>query len=160
MLIFISGSINSGKTTIAKILSNKIPNCAIVEIDLFSGFIEWLPIDKKIKFNLENATLIINNFLANGFNVVVPYPLSKGNYDYLLEQINIDEENVFTFILNPDLNVVLSNRGSRELDEWEMERIKYHYEKKINNPGFGLVINNSLIGSEETAKLIFKNLSK
>ncbi len=158
MLIFISGSINSGKTTIAKILAEKIPNCALVEVGLFSKFIDWLPQDKKNEINLENASLITNNFLTNGFNVIVTHPLTKKDYDYLREQINIDEENVFTFILNPDLNVVLSNRGSRELDEWEREKIKYHYEKKINNPGFGQVIINSLIGSEETAKLIFKQL--
>lgn len=33
MLIFINGSVNAGKTTIAKILAKKLSNTAVVEID-------------------------------------------------------------------------------------------------------------------------------
>ena len=62
MIIFISGSINSGKTTISKILTQKIPNTANIEIDNIRAFIDWLDIEKAIPINLENAVLIINNF--------------------------------------------------------------------------------------------------
>lgn len=33
MIIFINGSINSGKTTVAKILAREFSNIALVEID-------------------------------------------------------------------------------------------------------------------------------
>jgi hypothetical protein len=42
------------------------------------------------------------------------------------------------------------------LDEWEKERIKYHYKININNPGFGNVIDNSNQTPEETANQILK----
>jgi hypothetical protein len=158
MIIFISGSINSGKSTIAKLLSQKISNTALVEIDSLSNFIDWMPIDQKIALNLENACLIINNFIAHGFNIVVPYPLSKNNYNYLLSEINTDGQVIHTFILNPDLDLVLSNRGQRKLNNQEIERIKIHYQKKINNPGFGQVIDNTHQSPEETVKIIYKSL--
>ncbi len=41
MIIFINGPINSGKTTVAKILSSKIPNTVNVEIDNLHEFIDW-----------------------------------------------------------------------------------------------------------------------
>ncbi len=40
MIIFINGSINAGKTTIAKILAEKIPQTANVEIDELRNFID------------------------------------------------------------------------------------------------------------------------
>jgi len=45
MIIFINGSINAGKSTVAKMLAEKIPNTALVEIDVFHEMIEWMPID-------------------------------------------------------------------------------------------------------------------
>ena len=35
MIIFINGSINAGKTTVAKILATKLSNSALLEIDVF-----------------------------------------------------------------------------------------------------------------------------
>jgi hypothetical protein len=53
------------------------------------------------------------------------------------------------------LETALSNRG-RELTDWEKQRIKHHYQIKINNPGFGIVINNSHQTPEETAEEILR----
>ena len=77
MIIFINGSINSGKSTIAKILAQEIKRSAVVEIDSLSAFIEWMPIEEKIELNLENAVSVIKNFTKRKFDVIVPYPLSQ-----------------------------------------------------------------------------------
>jgi hypothetical protein len=159
MIIFISGSINSGKSTAAKLLSQKINKPALIEIDILSDFIDWLPIDQKIQINLENAVLLINNFIKQGFNIIVPYPLSRQNYDFLLSQIDASNQKIYAFILNPDLDIILSDRGGRQLNDWESDRIKHHYQQGINNPGFGEVINNSNQSPEETVGVIF-NLIK
>lgn len=42
MVIIINGPINSGKTTLAKILWEKIPNTAHVEVDKIREFIDWM----------------------------------------------------------------------------------------------------------------------
>ena len=44
MIIFLNGSINSGKSTIAKLLVKAMPNAAIVEIDALREMINWMPI--------------------------------------------------------------------------------------------------------------------
>ena len=63
MIIFINGSINSGKSTIAKLLTQNIPQTANIEIDSLRHFIDWVEIDKAIPINLENAVLLIKNFV-------------------------------------------------------------------------------------------------
>ena len=62
MIIFLNGSINSGKTTVAKILTRELPDSALVEIDAFHEMIEWMPIDQAVPINLENAVSVIKNF--------------------------------------------------------------------------------------------------
>jgi adenylate kinase family enzyme len=155
MIILINGSINSGKSTIAKILSDKIPNTAVLEIDTLREFIKDVPLEKAIPINLENAISLITNFVKHNFNVIVPYPLSRQNYDFLVKGFKKTNQKIYVFTLNPKMGVALSGRG-RSLDEWEKERIKYHYKININNPGFGNVIDNSNQTPEETANQILK----
>jgi hypothetical protein len=45
MIIFISGSINAGKSTIAKLLAKQLPNTALMEVDALREMITWMPID-------------------------------------------------------------------------------------------------------------------
>ncbi len=158
MIIFINGSINSGKSTISKILAEKIEKPAVVEIDNLSDFIEWLPIEEKIPINLENAVLVIRNFSKRGFNVIVPYPLSQKNYDYMMSELGNENEKMFVFTLNPDMKIALENRGERELDDWEKQRIRYHYSIGINNPSFGTIIDNTNQKPEETAEIILNSI--
>lgn len=158
MIIFINGSINSGKSTVAKLLSEKMKNTAVVEVDRFHEFIPWMSASESVLINLENAVLVIRNFYKRGFNVIVPYPLSKTNYDYLMEELKDIADNISIFTLNPDLEEVLKNRGNRELTEAEKEKIKYHYSIGINNPTFGKVIDNTSQTPAETAENVLSLL--
>ena len=160
MIIFINGSINSGKSTVAKILAEKIGKMAVVEIDALREFINWLPIDKAIPINLKNAVSVIRNFLEDNINVIVPYPLSKDNYEFFLNNLSDYKESIYVFTLSPRLEIVLKNRGSRELSDFEKERIKYHYSIGIQNPDFGVIINNSNEAPEETAENILRTIKK
>lgn len=157
MVIFINGSINSGKSTVSKILADKLGNTAVLEIDDLRNFIEWMPLEQAIPINLENAVAVIRVFINKGLNVIIPYPLSKNNYDYFLKNLtDIDDIKVFT--LSPKLEIALTNRGSRDLDDGEKDRIKYHYEIGINKPDFGLIIDNSKETPQQTASQIFNKL--
>lgn len=158
MVIFINGSINSGKSTIAKLLAEKLGNTANVEIDKLRGYIDWMPIDEAIPLNLKNVVSLIKNFVESGLNVVVPYPLSQKNYDYLMDNLKDLNTKILVFTLAPKLEKVLINRGNRELDDWEINRIKHHYEIGIPNPKFGEIIDNSDQLPEETLEVIIKNL--
>jgi adenylate kinase family enzyme len=158
MIIFINGSINAGKTTIAKILMSKIPNTANVEIDNLRNFIHWLEIDKAVPINLENAVLVINNFVKHGFNVVVPYPLSQKNYEYLKKEL--DGNNLYFFTLAPDIKKAQRDTEDRKLTLRERNRIQYHYNIGISKPAFGKIIDNTNQTPEETAEAIITFLPK
>lgn len=150
MIIFLNGSLNTGKSTIAKLLGKKLPNCAVIEIDRFHEFISWLEIKKAVPINLENAVSVIKNFARRGFNVVVPYPLSEANYQYLIKELSEFKKQIRVITLAPSKKVALSQRGSRVLDDWEKGRINLHYQKGLHRPSFGQIIDNSSQSPQQT----------
>lgn len=158
MIIFLNGSINSGKSTVAKLLAKEMPNTAIVEIDALREMIDWMPIDQAVPINIENAVAVIRNFTKHGISCIVPYPLSQKNYELVTRELSDLGVPMFFFTLAPSLEKALSDRGERTLDEQERERIKYHYKIGIHAPSFGMVIDNSDQTPEETAKIILKNI--
>lgn len=159
MIIFLNGSINSGKTTVAKLLVKELPNTALLEIDTLAEMIDWMPIEQSVPINLENAISLIVNFAKRDLNVVVPYPLSQKNHDYIMENLKSLNTDIFIFTLDPTLDVSLSNRGSRELNDWERSRIKHHYEIGINKPTFGEIIDNSNQSPEDTLSYILSKIN-
>jgi len=158
MIIFINGSINAGKSTVAKILANKLTNVALIEIDALREMIEWMPIDKAVPINLENAVSVIKNFVHSGIDVIVPYPLSQKNHEYMVENLKDLKIKIYLFTLAPKIEKTLTNRGTRELNDWERERIKHHYNIGIHNPNFGEIIDNSTQTPEETAEIILNKI--
>lgn len=156
MIIFINGSINSGKSTVAKILADKLGKTALVEIDNLRAFIEWMPLDQAISISLDNAVSVIKNFVKSNINVIVPYPVSNKNYEYIIKELEKYKDIIEVFTLSPKLEVVLKNRGTRELSDFEKERIKYHYSIGIQNPDFGAIIDNSNETPNETAEKILR----
>lgn len=159
MIIFINGSLNAGKSTIAELLKNKITNTAIVEVDKLRNFVDWLPLEESIPLNLKNTSDIIKNFAKAGINAVIPYPLSQRNYDFLMGELKDFKDKIYVFTLSPDLETALSDRGERKLDEQEKERIKYHYKIRLHQPIFGKIINNTNQTPEQTADKILSNIS-
>jgi len=149
IIVFISGSINSGKTTIARLLKDQIPNCAHIEVDDLRAMIDWMPLEEVIPLILQNALSITKNFIEKNISVIISYPLSRSEYEFFNRNLPEDIDRFF-FTLNPKLEYALTNRGTRELTEWEIERIKYHYKSGINNPGFGITIDNTIQTPEET----------
>jgi adenylate kinase family enzyme len=155
----LNGSINSGKSTVAQLLTKKIPNVALVEIDVLRNMIEWMTIDKAVPINLENAISVIRTFTRNNLNVLVPYPLSEENQKHIVSSLKDIGTKIYFFTLAPRLEKALTDRGSRKLDDWERDRIKYHYEIGINRPSFGEIIDNSEQTPEETANSILSRIN-
>lgn len=158
MIIFINGSINAGKSTVAKLLVQDLPNTALLEIDTLREMISWMPIDQAVPINLENAISIIRNFSNRGIDVVVPYPLSEKNHDYIVSQLKDENTKILIFTLAPKLDKVLTNRGTRELDDWERSRIQHHYNIGIHNLPFGEIIDNTDQTPEETKNHILDRI--
>ncbi len=149
MIIFLSGSINSGKTTIAGLLKKQFPRSAHIEVDTIHDMYDWIPLEEAIPLNLKNALSLTLNFLKEEMHVIISYPLSRDEYEFFNRHLPADVQRFF-FTLNPRLDHALTNRGTRELSVWEIERIKYHYTTGVNNPGFGITIDNTMQSPEET----------
>jgi len=160
MIIWINGTVNSGKTTISKLLAKQIENTAHIEVDKLREFIEFMPLDDKvIEISLNNAIAVAKIFLSKGINVIISYPLSMKNYDKVAKAFASHHDKMVVITLSPRLESVLKNRGYRELNEWETERIKHHYSIGLNTPKFpSLVIDNSDQTPEETVDEILKHL--
>lgn len=154
MIIFITGSINSGKSTVAKLLAKHIPNTALLEVDLLRDMVFWMSLKDSILRNLRNAVSLIKNFVSEGFNVVVPYPLSEGNHSFLMSELDSVSVPIHVVTLSPALEITLSNRGTRPISDAEKERIRYHYDSGIARPTFGTIIDNSHQTPEETMQAI------
>ena len=160
MIIFINGSINAGKTTIANLLAKKLGKIAVVDIDILHEFIKWMDISDTVPLNLQNAVCIIRNFASAGLDIVIPYPLSQKNYEFITKKLSSFQKDIIFITLSPPLEVALQNRGGRELSKWEKDRIKHHYETGISNPKFGHTINNSQQTPEETVNQILTLIDK
>jgi hypothetical protein len=159
MIIFLNGPINSGKSTIASLLVKQLPNTALIEIDTLRAMIDWMPLEESIPLNLQNALILIRNFINRGLNVIVPYPLSQVNFDYFTAGLKDLDIETHVFTLAPKIEKVLTNRGTRELDDWERERIKHHYNTGIHKPNFGEIIDNTEQTPEETVKIILSKIN-
>lgn len=160
MIILLNGSINSGKTTVSKRLVQLRPRTAHVEVDDLHDFIEWMPLAEAIPLNLQNAAAVTRNFVGYGLNVVLSYPLPQKEYEFLVRELTPLGMPVHCFTLNPDLATAVTIRGTRELTEWEMKRIPYHYETGINSPPFGVVIDNTRQTPDETARQILEHVKE
>lgn len=149
MIIFLSGSINSGKTTIAGLLKKQFPRSAHIEVDTIHDMYDWIPLEEAIPLNLKSALSLTLNFIEENIDVIITYPLSRDEYEFFNRHLPADVQRFF-FTLNPRLDHALTNRGNRKLTEWEIERIKYHYKTGVNDPGFGITIDNTMQTPEET----------
>lgn len=157
MIVLISGSMNSGKSTVARILIEKIPRTA--HIEKLRQYIEWMPIEESIPFNIKNIISLTKNFSEGGLNVLISYPVSSENFRLIEAALKASNQQIQAFTLAPRLEVVTSNRGERKLKNWEIEVITKSYEEGIHKPNYGEIIDNSELTAEETAELIFSKLS-
>jgi adenylate kinase family enzyme len=158
MIIFINGSINSGKTTVSKLLASRLSNIALVELDDIRNMFSWMPLEEAIPITLDIGINLIKDLVKNNMSVIVSYPLSQKNYDLIIKKLSGIKQKIYFFTLAPKLEKVIKNRGSRKLTKSEKGRIKYHYDIGIHNPSFGITIDNTNQTPEETVEEILKNL--
>lgn len=156
MIIFINGSINSGKSTVGQLLAEKL-NYEFIEFDYIRHTIPESNIDKALPLVFEKGIKLLNELNKNGKSAIVAYPLSQNNYNLLKNKLSTLP---LVITMSPRLDVVLKDRGDRKLDDAERERIKYHYQIGINSPNFGFIIDNSELSIKETVQTIVELLTR
>jgi len=160
MILIFNGPQNSGKSTIAKLLQKQIPQLAHVEVDGLRRFIYWMDGNDAFPMSIENALLVAKNFAKKGMAVVITYIFSDEELKKTEVSLKETGESVYVFTFSPKLENALTNRGTRELSEYEKSRIKYHYQTGIHKPSIGTIIDNTNQTPEETVKLILSYIEK
>lgn len=147
MLIFISGSINAGKTTTSKLLAETL-GYTFINVDDLTDKVDKFDIYTHLDLAMDLAIEAINAATNEGKDVVANFVIRKEDYVRFQNEITADPKIFIT--LCPGLDVALSKRGDRELTEWEIKRIKAHYEDGIASPDYGHIIDNSTLTVEQT----------
>ncbi|MDO8591974.1 MAG: shikimate kinase [bacterium] len=154
MVIFINGSMNSGKTTVGKLLAKRI-GYEFLDFDDISEAMADFDLGKDLPKVIKTGIKQINDLVDDGKNVVAVFVVRRKDYEKLIAEVN-DEIRFVT--LAPRLEVAITNRGNRDLSNWHKERVKYHYKTGIANPDFGIIIDNSSTTPARTAEIICKKL--
>ncbi len=165
-IININGPINSGKSTISKLLVKVLPQSLFVEVDDLLSDKEQIVLGLTREQGWKERTNRLANLInsekgANQYEYIVfAYPMTDNLYR---EWKGLEDENTkfIAITLSPSLDVCLKNRGTRELDEWEVARIAQMYQEGYQNPQFAdFVIDNSSQSPEETLQDVINFLTK
>lgn len=156
-VIFVSGPINAGKTTVSRLLARRLSGTAHVEGDALRHFASWMPLDESIPITLANLADVSRNFLRAGRHVVLDYLLSQQNHDQLVAALEPEATSLHSFVLAPPLHVALRERG-RKLNDWERARIHELYDMRIHEPGFGIQLDTGELTPDQTVEEILTHL--
>ena len=153
MLIFISGSINSGKTTTSKLIAERL-GWTYINVDDLTDKVVGFNIYSHLDLAMDLAIEAINAATGAGYNVVANFVIRKEDFERFEHEIHTQPQVFIT--LSPGLNVAQSQRGDRVLTEWEIKRIKAHHDEGIAAPEYGHIIDNSSLTTDETVDKIMQ----
>lgn len=122
VIICINGSINSGKSTIARLLAARLPDARFVEGDDHDG--HELPFEHMIAHAVDRLATVVADADRT---LVIAYPLREQDHAILSRAAASRGLQLLIVTLAPPLDVALSQRGPRILDDAERERIREMY---------------------------------
>jgi gluconate kinase len=153
MLICISGSINSGKTTTSKLLAERL-GWRYINVDDLTDKVSGFDIYDHLDLAMDLTVKAINEAVEAGHDVVANFVIRKEDFDRFESEIHAHPQIFIT--LSPGLEVAQSQRGDRILTEWEIKRIKSHYDSGIAKPDYGYIVDKSSLTPEKTVDEIIK----
>ncbi len=160
LILNINGPVNSGKTTVSKILGQKMPNTIFIEVDELLSDEEQasLKLDMRAGWVERLARLqseLIKYKTSQEYETVIfAYPITNNTYQKWAA-LSDKSTQFLNITLAPSLENCLKNRGTRTLTEWEEKRIRQMYEEGYQNREFAdFIINNDNQTPEETADII------
>ena len=157
MLVFISGSINSGKTSTSKALADNL-GAAFVNVDDLNDTIPNFNLATDLDKSMDLAIRTINDYSKQGKDVVANYVVRQKDFDRFENEVETQPQIVIT--LAPRLEIAQGKRGERVLSEWEVSRVKHHYDTGIASPEFGHIIDNSDMTIDQTVDSILKIIAE
>ena len=160
MIILLNGCINAGKSTVAQALVRLLKDAAHIELDDLRDCMPALPFEgRAFAITLEAAVALARVFVAHGLDCVLTWPLGQSQYDFLVAELRPLGRSIHAFTLDTDLDVLLTNRGGRELTDRERHRIREQHADGRHKPAFGTIIHNTQWPAERTAQHILTLLN-
>ncbi len=161
MIVLLNGCINAGKSTVGRTLVHMLKDAAHVELDDLSDCMSALPFEGRVfAITLEAAIALTRVFVSHGLHCVLTWPLGQSQYDFLMSHLQPLGQPIHAFTLDTELDVLLTNRGGRELTGMERQRICEQHADGRQNPEFGTVINNTHWTAEQTSEHILDLLRR
>ena len=155
-IININGPINAGKSTISKLLVQKLTNALFIEVDDLLSDEEQEILGLNLEQGWQERTDRLDNIIKQEktkktFDTIIfAYPITKNLY----KQYKKWEDNDTDFIsitLAPSLQICTKNRGNRALKVEEIKRIKQMYKENYHNPEYSnLIVDNSKQTPQQT----------
>jgi hypothetical protein len=149
---FLSGSINSGKSTVGALLSRMVSNGLYLDGDDFAPSSE--PFERRIVVALRRLIEATIKNATEGKFVIAAYPLSDRDWSAVTQAMGEHGLAAACVTLSPPLDVALVDRGTRRLTDFERTRIREMYREGYARPSFGLIVNNAGETPEATARRI------
>lgn len=165
-IININGPINAGKTTISKLLADKLPQTLFIEVDDLLSDAEQealaLSLQEGWQERIKRLDVIVRNEMMSQRykNIIFAFPITEKTYK---EWKNWEDgKNCFVNItLSPPIEICLQNRDGRELSDFERKRIVKMYQDGYHRPPFSdFIIDNGRQKPEETLQKILAFLKE
>ena len=160
LILNVNGSINAGKTTVSKLLTEKLPDAFFVEVDDLLADEEeerfGLSMEDGWKERINRLEKIILKKKADQTCrfLIFAYPVTREYYDRW-KGYEDDRTRFVNVTLSPSLENCLTNRGGRELTNWERDRIRQMYAEHYHDPDFSdLIVHNDDQTPEQTAQVV------
>lgn len=134
-----------------------MPRSVLIEIDDLPAP-SGMSLEESVKPLLSDAAMLSAQWHRRGFCPIVVWPISEQDHAEFVGRLSAVGAVVHSFTLAPKLEIALSNRGTRELTEWERSRIRFHYAQGIHCPSFGTILDNSNEPARRTAEKIVQRL--
>ncbi len=167
MIIAITGPAGSGKTTVSKVLSKKLPKSVNIEVDHVKHFIKngfriehWPSGKEKWVFEQwplvgDSIGLLAKNFQDKGHDVIINGYMDESAWEAVLEHVQLTHK----FLLLPELETILKRDAQRtSYDAMGEEAIQEHLDDFTNNSYYKSFefIDSTGYSIDDTAQLIIK----
>ena len=167
MIIFLSGSKDAGKTTTARLLEKTLPNTCIVEVDDYYPFLpSSLSLNEKAPYCVELAAKAALELHRKDFTVIIPYPISDGDYNRFKNHLTEVWDAVYFFTLAPQKEKLLNRLKFKDSNfaQWRKAVINEHYKEGEEDYGIvrpkypSITIDNSDLSPAQTKNKIVAHL--
>ena len=137
VVICLNGPINAGKSTIGRVLADRLPDAEFIEGD-DHGIPEDVPFAEMIERAAARLAGLIG--VKQRAFLVIAYPLRPEDFALLQQACTKRGAGFFVVTLAPPMELVLKDRGARKLDDEERARIREMYAEGYASRDFSDMI--------------------